>query len=68
MQKSLQVQAQPPGREGPLEEGMATQSNVLVWRLPSTEELGGLQSIGPQRVRHDGSDLAGTHVHMPPPS
>ena len=41
------------GREDPLEEGMATHSSVLAWRIPWTEELGGLQTIGSQRVRHD---------------
>jgi len=44
---------QSPGWEDPLEEGMATHSNILVWRIPGTEELGGLQSMGSQRVRHD---------------
>ena len=34
------------GLEDPLEEGMATHSNILAWRIPWTEELGGLQSIG----------------------
>ena len=34
------------GREDPLEEGMATYSNILAWRIPQTEEPGGLQSIG----------------------
>ena len=37
----------------PLEEGMATHSNILAWRIPWTEELGRLQSMGSQRVRHD---------------
>ena len=41
------------GREGPLEEGMVTNSSILAWRIPWTEEPGGLQSIGSQRVRHD---------------
>ena len=41
------------GREDPLEEGMATHSSILAWRIPWTEKLGGLQSIGSQRVRHD---------------
>ena len=41
------------GLEDPLEEGMATHSSVLVLRIPWTEKLGGLQSIGSQRVRHD---------------
>ena len=43
-----------------LEEGMVTHSSILVWRIPWTEELGRLQSIGSQRVRHDWSDLAHT--------
>ena len=34
------------GREDPLEEGMAIHSSILVWRIPWTEELGGLQSVG----------------------
>ena len=37
---------------------MATHSSILVWRIPWTEELSGLQSIGSQRVRHDCRDLA----------
>ena len=41
------------GREDPLEKGMATHSNTLVRRIPWTEELGGLQSLGSQRVRHN---------------
>jgi len=41
-----------------LEEEMATHSSVLAWRIPWTEEPGGLQSMGSQRVRHDRSDLA----------
>ena len=38
--------------EDPLEKRMATHSNVLAWRIPWTEEPGGLQSMGLQRVRH----------------
>ena len=41
------------GREDPLEEGMATHSSVLAQRVPWTEEPGGLQSMGSQRVRLD---------------
>ena len=41
------------GQEAPLEKGMATQSNILAWRIPRTEEPGGLQSMGSQRVRRD---------------
>ena len=36
----------------PLKKGMATHSNILAWRIPWTEEPGGLQSRGSQRVRH----------------
>ena len=42
-----------PGSEDPLEEKMATQTNILGWKILWTEEPGGLQSIGSQRVRHD---------------
>ena len=37
-------------REDPLEKGMATHSSILAWRIPWTEEPGGLQSMGSQRV------------------
>ena len=39
-------------QEVPLEEGMVTHSSILAWRIPWTEEPGGLQSMGSQRVRH----------------
>ena len=41
------------GWEDPLEEGMVTHSSILAWRIPQTEEPGGLQSMELQRVRHD---------------
>ena len=41
------------GLEDPLEKEMATPSSTLAWRIPWTEEPGGLQSIGSQRVRHN---------------
>ena len=41
---------------------MATHSSNLAWRIPWTEEPGGLQPIGSQRIRHDWSDLACTHA------
>ena len=41
------------GWEDPLEEGMATHSSILAWRIRWTEEPGGLQSMGLQRVRHN---------------
>ena len=40
-------------QEGPLEEEMATHSGILAWKTPWTEEQGGLQSTGLQRVGHD---------------
>ena len=42
-----------PGWEDLLEKGMATHSSILAWRIPWTEEPGGLQSMGSQRVRPD---------------
>ena len=41
------------GWEDPGEQGMATHSSLLAWRIPWTEEPGGLQSMGLQRVGHD---------------
>ena len=41
------------GQEDPLEEGTATHSIILAWRIPWTEERGGLQSMRSQRVRHN---------------
>ena len=41
------------GREDPLKKGMATHSSVLAWKIPWTEEPGGLQSMGSQSIRHD---------------
>ena len=41
------------GREGPLEKGMATHSSILAWEIPWTEEPGGLQFMGSQRVGHN---------------
>ena len=41
------------GRENPLEKGMATHSSILAWRIPWTEEPGGLQSMGLQRLGHN---------------
>ena len=41
------------GQEDPLEKGTATHSSILAWRIPWTEEPGGLQSMRSQRVRHN---------------
>ena len=48
-----ETQVRSLGGEDPLEEGMATHSSALAWRIPWTEEPGGLQSTGSQRVVHD---------------
>ena len=50
------------GREDLPEEGMATHSSMLAWKIPWTEEPGGLQCIGLHRVRHNQSDLACMHA------
>ena len=47
-----------PGREDPLEEGVATHSSILAWRTPRTEQPGRLQSMRSPRVGHDWRDLA----------
>ena len=49
----LETQVQSLGQEDPLEKKLATHSSILAWRIPWTEEPGGLQSLGSQRVRHD---------------
>ena len=53
MQEMPQTQVQSLGQEDPLEEEMATRSSILAWEIPRTEEPGGLQSLGSQRVGHD---------------
>ena len=52
----MQETSETPGWEDPLKEGMAVHSSTLAWRIPWTEEPGGLHSIRLQRVRHDWSD------------
>ena len=49
----VEMWVQSLGREDPLEEGMAAHPSILAWRTPWTEEPGGLQSMGSQRVGHD---------------
>ena len=63
MQETQEMLVQTPGQEDPLEEGMATHSSILAKRIPWTEEPAGLQSMGLQRVGHNGSDLAHMHTH-----
>ena len=48
-----EIWVQSLGQEDPLENEMATQSSILAWEIPWTEELGRLQSMGLQRVRHN---------------
>ena len=53
VQETRETQGHSLGREDPLEEGRATHSSILAWRIPWTEEPGGLQSSKSQRVGHD---------------
>ena len=62
MQEKQETQVQSLSWEDPLEEGMATHSGILAWRIPWTEELGGLQSTGLQRARHDWSYVTCPHL------
>ena len=48
-----ETQIQALGQEDPLEKEMATHSSIPAWRIPWTEEPGGLQSMGSQRVKHN---------------
>ena len=53
MQEPQEIQVRSLGQEDPLEEEMATHSNILAWRIPRTEEPGRLQCKGSQRVGHN---------------
>ena len=53
VQETQETQVRFLGWEDTLEEGMATHSSILAWRIPQTEEPGGLQSLGSHRVRRD---------------
>ena len=53
MQETQEMQVWSLGREEALEEGMASHSSILAWRIPWAEQAGGLQSMGLQRVGHD---------------
>ena len=53
MQETEEMWVQSLGQENPMQEGMATHSNILAWRIPWIEEPGGLQSMGLQIVGHD---------------
>ena len=53
MQEKQETWLQSLGQDDLLEEDMATHSSILAWRILWTDEPGGLQSMGSQRVRHD---------------
>ena len=53
MQEVQEMWVRSLGQEDPLEEGMATPSSILAWRIPWAEEPDGLQSMGSQRVGQD---------------
>ena len=52
MQEMQEIRVQSLGQEDPLEKEMETHSSVLAWRIPWTEDSGGLQPLGSQRVRY----------------
>ena len=58
-----ETQVQFLGQEDPVEKGIATHFSILAWRIPWTEEPGGLQSRGSQRVRYNWVTLSHTHTH-----
>ena len=61
MQEMQEMQVHSLGREDPLEKEMATDSSILAWEIPWTEEPGRLQSMGSQRVGHK---RVTEHAHM----
>ena len=64
MVKNLPTMQETLGQEDTVEKGMATHSTILAWRIPCTEEPGGLESKGPQRVRHDWATNAFTFISV----
>ena len=60
-QEMQETRVQSPGWKDPTEEEVTTHSSILAWRIPWTEELSGLQSMGSQRVGHNWGDLARMH-------
>ena len=57
-----ETQVQYLGQKNPLEKGMVIHSSILAWRIPWSEESGGLQSLGLQKVGHDGRLTSVTSV------
>ena len=63
MQEMYEAQVLSLGQEDSLEKEMATHSSVLAWRIPQTEEPGGFQSMGSQRVRHNYNTMS-IYIHL----
>ena len=53
VQEPKEIRVQSLGPEDSLEEGIATHASILAWKIPQTEQPGGLQSIGSQKVGHN---------------
>ena len=65
MQEMQEIRVWSLGGEDSLELEMATHSSIPAWRIPQTEEPGGLQSMGLQTAQHFWSDLAYTDAQIP---
>ena len=65
VQETQETRVRSLGQEDPLEEEMAMHSSILAWKIPWTEESGGLQSMGLQRVGHDWSNWAHMMIIYP---
>ena len=61
MQETQEMWVSSLDQEDPLEKKMAIHSNILTWKIPWTEESGGLQSMGLQKVGHDWETKHNTH-------
>ena len=64
MQEIQEMRVQSLGREDPLEESTATHSSALAWRIPRTEELGGLPFVGSQSWTRLSDEMAGWHHRL----
>ena len=67
MQEAQEMLVRTLGQEDPLEEEVATNSSILGWKIPRTEEPGGLQFMGLQRAGCDWSDWAHIYVYKGQP-
>ena len=64
MQETQEMQVQSLGQEDHLEEGMATHSSILAWKIPWTEEPGGLQSMGLQKSQTRLTDFTSLYTYQ----